>query len=244
MVMGTPYSPSRKDVERYLQLRALSMDLNRKIIKTVPRRAYHEVGDAIGMLRNGVLEFESTDMASVLIDSCLYDWFENGKNVVQRYSETHAPKPETDERYLLDAYLQARYRVLVARSTTPGAGLQCTDVLNGGELFLMDIGLSHTVRGANAAFAIRTIPLDQHWITTGAGLPISSKEAALEALRRIDGGTQPPSGPGSVALTIVRACLATGAADHVRYARAVKQSKQPRHQPRRRHSRSAPASAC
>ena len=60
-----------------------------------------EVGDAIGIRHNGVLVFASEDMSSVLMDCCLYDWFEHGRNVVQRYSEAHPAKPGTDEGYLL-----------------------------------------------------------------------------------------------------------------------------------------------
>src|SRR6059036_3473042 len=88
MLMEPLFSPTRQDVERYRKLRALSMDLNHRIIKTIPRQAYEDIGDAIGIRRNGVLQFETEDMSSVLMDCCLYDWFEKGKNVVQRYSET------------------------------------------------------------------------------------------------------------------------------------------------------------
>ncbi|HVH71435.1 MAG TPA: hypothetical protein VNB49_10040 [Candidatus Dormibacteraeota bacterium] len=227
--MATSFCPTPKDVARYRSLRALSMDLNHRIIKTIPRQAYDEVGDAIGILRNGVLEFDSTDMTSVLMDCCLYDWFENGKNVVQRYSETHPAKPGTDERYLLNAYLQAKYRVLVVQSAVPGAGLHCQDVLNSGELFLMDLGLSQSAKGADAALATRTISLGEYWMSSGAGLPINSKKAALDALSRITSGKQKSlEGPGSVALLIVRTCLAAGAADHVTYASAEAKSPRPR----------------
>ena len=65
-------------------MRALGMDLNHRVIKTIPRRAYDEVGDAMGILSNGVLEFESEDMTSVLMDCCLYDWFQSGKRCVQQ----------------------------------------------------------------------------------------------------------------------------------------------------------------
>ncbi len=233
--METPFSPARKDVERYRRLRALSIDLNHRITKTIPRQAYDDVGGAIGILRNGILEFDSTDMTSVLMDCCLYDWFENGKNVVQRYSETHPSKPGTDERYLLDAYLQAKYRVLVVQSTVPGVGLHCQDVLNGGDLFLMDLGLSQSAKGTNAALATRTIPLGEYWMTGGAGLPINSKKAALDALSRIESGNQKSlEGPGSVTLLIVRACLAAGAANYVTYASAEAKSREPRRRPRRR----------
>jgi hypothetical protein len=194
------------------------MDLNSKIIKTIPRQMCFDVGAAIGILRNGVLEFDSKDMTSVLMDCCVYDWYEGGKNVVQRYSETHSARPGTNERYLLDAYLQAKYRVLVVQSAVPGAGLHCEDVLNDEELFLMDVGLSRSIKGANAAFASRTIPLGEYSMSSGAGLPINSRKAALDVLSQFENEKHElPASPGSVPLLIVRTCLGTGAADNVAY---------------------------
>jgi hypothetical protein len=209
------------------------MDLNHRMVKTIPRQAFDEVGEAIGILRNGVLEFESADMSSVLMDCCLYDWFRSGKNVVQRYSETHPTQPGTDEQYLLSAYLQAKYRVLVVQSAVTGAGLHCQDVLNNEELFLMDLGLSQSAKGGNAALATRTIPLGEYWMTTGAGLPMKSKKAALDALGRIASRKQEScEGSGNVVLWIVRACLAAGAAGYVTYASAETKPSEPCRRPR------------
>jgi len=236
-LMAPPFTPSREDVERYRRLRALSMDLNHRIIKTIPRRAYDEVGDAIGILRNGVLEFENEDMTSVLMDCCLYDWFQGGKSVVERYLETHPALPGTDEQYLLSAYIQAKYRVLVVQSAVAGAGLRCQDVLNNEDLFLMDLGLSHSAQDADAGFATRTIPLGEYSMTSGAGLPINSKKAALDALDRIASRKQKLlEGSGSVALGIVRACLAAGAAGYVAYESAEAKPREPRRRSRWRWS--------
>ena len=229
--MGT-FSPTRQDVERYRSWRALSMALNHRVIKTIPRQAYDEIGDALGIRRNGVLVFDSEDMTSVMMDCCLYDWYENGKNLVQRYAETHPATPGTDESYLLQACLRAKYRILVAQSAVPGAGLRCQDVLNGEELFLMDLALSQGVPNVNAALATRTIPLGEYWMTGGAGLPVSSKKSILDALRRIDMEHYPPlEGPGGVALSIARACLAAGAADFITYESTEANSRKPRRQP-------------
>ena len=231
--MGTSFSPTRQDVERYRTLRALSMALNHRIIKAIPRQAYAEIGDALGIRRNGILVFDSADMTSVMMDCCLYNWFEHGKSLVQRYAEMHPAKPGTDESYLLQACLQAKYRILVAQSAVPGAGLHCQDVLNGGELFLMDLALSQSVPSGDAALATRTIPLGEYWMTGGAGLPVSSKKSILDALRRIDSEPyQPFEGPGGVALSIARACLAAGAADYVTYESHEANSRKPRRQPR------------
>lgn len=216
--MGTPFTPTRADVERYRRLRGVGMNLNSKIVNTIPRQTIHDVGDALGIRRNGILVFDSQDMTSVLMDCCLYDWFEDGKNVVQRYSETHPARPGTDEGYLLDACLQAKYRVLVVESAAPGAGVHCRDVLNGGELFLMDLGLSQIADVAGAALATRTIPLGEYWMTSGAALPINSRDTLKDTLRRAESGKWKwVAGPGIVSLRLVRACLETGAADHVAY---------------------------
>jgi hypothetical protein len=230
--MATPFSPTRQGVEQYRRFRALSVDLGERLIKTIPRQAYNEVGDAISILHNGVLVLDSMDMTSVVADCCLYDWFQDGKNLVQRYAETHPAQPGTDESCVLNACLRAKYRVLVTQSIVRDAGIYCRDVLNGGELFLMDVAFIRTLQPGRAALATRTIPLGEYWMTGGAALPINSATGIREALSRIETGRQElPEGPGAVSLTIVRACLAAGAAEYIAYespeARAAKARRQP-----------------
>jgi hypothetical protein len=237
--MRTSFSPTQQDVERYRRFRALGMDLSQKISETAPRQAYYEVGEAIGILHNGVLVFDSMDMSSVLMDCCLYDWFEDGKNLVQRYAEKHPAKPGTDESYLLNAYLQAKYRVLVVQSTVPDAGLYCQDVLNSEELFVMDVAFSRSVPSGGMALATRTIPLGEYWMTGGAALPINSGNAIKNALSRIESGRDKSlESPSSVALMMVRACLAAGAADYVTYETAQGKSARPQHESRGHRSKS------
>jgi len=53
----------------------------------------------------------------------------------------------------------------------------------------------------------------------GAGLPIDSATDVLGALRRIESDhSESLEGPAMIALSIIRACLAAGAADHITYA--------------------------
>ena len=105
----------------------------------------------------------------------------------------------------------------MAQSTVPGAGLYCRDFLNNEDLFVMDLALSRSLPSGKAALATRTIPLGEYSMTSGAGLPINSEET-VQALSRIDSGKRDSrEGPGSVALLIVRACLAGDAADYIRY---------------------------
>src|ERR1022692_933701 len=137
--MATTFSPTPADVERYRQVRAHSRKMNDRLLKTVPKEAFDDIGNALGVLHKGTLVLDSEDMMGVLADCCLFDWFdENGKNLVQRYSETHRASPGTDESSVLDLYLRAEYRILLPHSTLPGAGVQCRDAWTREELFLLD----------------------------------------------------------------------------------------------------------
>jgi hypothetical protein len=226
--MGDHFYPSPQDVELYVRSRSLSRDLGGKMLKTVPREAYEEIGEAIGIRHNGVLVFDTEDVSSVLADCLLFDWYEDGQNLVQRYAETHPAEPGTELQYLLDAYCQAKYRVLGINSAVRGAGVQCTDVLNGVELFVMDLALSQTLEPGGQALATRTIRLGDFWMTSGAGLPIYRDTAAQMRVSLRDRG----AGPGSLELAIVRSCLEAGAAEHIRYAGASEPIAKPRREPR------------
>lgn len=218
-------------------MRALGSELCHRIVKTIPKHAYHEVGDAIGILHKGVLVFDSEDMTGVLMDCCLHDWFEDGKNLVQRYAETHPATPGTDESYLLSAYTQAKYRVIVTQFSVPDAGVHCRDVLNNEDLFLMDLALSRSLGSGDAArgtgLATRTVCIGEYWMTTGAFLPLPAKEVFQNAISRAGSGKYKLlEGPGGVALAIVRACLAGGGADFISYEPVRAISRKSRIEPR------------
>jgi hypothetical protein len=217
-------------VERYRRLRAAGSALIQKIVNTVPRQVLVEMGETLGVLRNGVLDLGSEYMHSVVGDCCIYEWFEDGKNLVERYAETHPPAPGTDESYLLNAYLQAKYRVLGIQTAVPDAGVYCDDVLTGEEMFLMDVALSRNPERGNALLGARTISLGDYAMTCGGALPID-KETAIHALSGLVHGAQSIGGASSIAVQIVRACLAAGVADYVAYANP-ETSKRPRREPR------------
>jgi hypothetical protein len=231
--MGFPFVPTRADVERYRRLRALGRELSHRILNTVPKRAYEEIGDAIGVMRNGTLVLDTLDTSSVLADCCIYDWFEDGKNLIQRYAEAHPANPGTDEAYLLNACRQAKYRILTVQSVAPEAGLYCYDALNEEALFLMDLALSRSLTKGGVGLATRTVPLGEYWMTSGAALPIASADAIEPAFRRLDKVTlDRREGPGGLPILIVRACLKAGAAEHVRYEGAEAEIKERPRMPR------------
>ncbi len=230
MPLTSTFIPSPADVERYARLRGLARDLNHRIVQTIPREAIPQVAEAIGRLHGGVLVLGSEDESSVLMDCCLFDWIREGKNIIEKYAENHPPAPGSEEHELLEAYRQAKYRIVVPQSRVPGAGAHFVDLLSGEELFIMDVGLSHNP--LDVAYATRTIPLGQFWMTGGAGLPTGteaikivmdrlSKQRLLEEGRFTD--------PHKVALVFVRTLLESGASQHVAYETVENQRQQEFH---------------
>jgi hypothetical protein len=72
-------------VARYQELRELEGELNPKLGDMVGKSILHEGGKKLGLLRRGVLEFESEQQFAVLMDYCIYDIRRKGLNAVERY---------------------------------------------------------------------------------------------------------------------------------------------------------------
>jgi hypothetical protein len=224
------FIPSTADVERYQRLRGRARDLNSEIVRTVPREAIQEVAEALGRLHHGVLVFDTEDETNVLMDCCLFDWIRDGKNLIEQYVENHPPAPGTAEHELLEAYLKAKYRMVVPQSRVEGAGAHFLDLLSGEELFIMDIGLSRI--STLAAYGTRTIPLGRFWMTGGAVLPTGSEaiKAAIDRLtqeRLVEKGRF--TDPHQTALVFVRTLLESGASQHVAYESVENQRRQELH---------------
>ena len=213
---------TQADVARYQHLRESDRKLMTRIIemKTIPRRAFDEIGTALGIMVKGVLVLDTMDVSAVLTDCCLHDWIRDGQNLIARFHQEHPPHPGTDEDYLLRAHQQARFRILISERIASGAGVECVDILGEERLFLMDIALAdHAPADVSLALATRTIPLDGYWATTGAALPIANQktcDALMQTYERLNQSASPVD-PHKLALTMIRTCLDSGAAEHVCY---------------------------
>lgn len=212
------FSPSTTDKERYARLRKVSQTLNHKIIDTLPKDAIHVIGKQLGIMQGRTIVMDSEDVLSVLMDCCLYDFINDGKNTIQWYAEQHAPAPDSDEYEILQGSLAACYRLVMPKSRVEGAGIQVVDIVTGEELFIMDFGMSQSP--LNIVYGTRTIPFGQFWMTGGAGLP-AGRDTVEEAVRRLnEKGLLRDTGftdPHRATLTIVRTLLEHGASEHVQY---------------------------
>jgi hypothetical protein len=163
---------TREQLARYRQLRATQKSLHHVLMKLLPKHAIEESGKQLGIYRDGALAFNSMDETSVLVDYCIYDYRWDGQNVIERYLADTPVEPDSDERVLLDAMLEARYSLFVVDEVVKGVGVQTRDLIREDSGFIMDVGLSETaMKGSVLACRIITPGDVKFSMTTGAGLP-------------------------------------------------------------------------
>jgi hypothetical protein len=229
MAAATFFIPTPADIEQYRLLRRTNVLLNQRLTKTIPQTAIDYVGGALGILRGNKIILNTEDESSVFMDCCLHDWIESGKNLVRKYAETHALDPRTEEYRVLQGMVAAQYRLLIPSEKFPGAGVRFWDPLADEEIFVMDVGLSHSPLPGIAA---RVVPLRQYWITSGAGLPFGKKEfktlqKALISTRLLEEpdlyqhdnqDSDQLHNQHDLAILCIRTLLKAGASEHIRYS--------------------------
>jgi hypothetical protein len=244
----------------YQRLREVSRALHNRLIKVLPKQTLTEGAERLGLLSPGpgrhgedVLLLDDEYEISVLMDYCLYHGRQDGRTVIDQALADAPPAAGTEELLLLQAMQEARYSVFAVEETAPGVGVQVRDILRDESLFLVDIGFSQTA-DPGLVLAGNVISLPGLTMTTGAMLPVDHTiledllthlpvhfaTATIEQFRQLS-----PKDQSELAGSVIRACLAGGAASYVE-AKDVKASLRPprthRSGPKaaRRHPRNAP----
>jgi hypothetical protein len=212
--MTTCIAPGPTDLARYTSLRARLREFNARLVRTIPRHVLGEIGAALGLRSRDTLCFRSESEIAVLMDSCLFEWTEDGRNIVERYAQGHASIVTDDEHELLAIMRRARYTVVAVETVVPGLGLWAFDLHEGERIFIMDVGLSHTA-AKSWLLASRLFPLSGYWMTSGAALPIGCSPA--ERFEGMGPGLKEALTTPAGRLGVVRACLERGCAEYVAY---------------------------
>ncbi|MDB5308199.1 MAG: hypothetical protein JWO38_2401 [Gemmataceae bacterium] len=210
---------------RYKHLRQVGLELNNRLVETLPRDVVDEGGRKLGILKRNVLTLDTEDEIAVLMDYCLHDVRRPGGNAVERYLEASPPAPDSDEWVLLQALKKARFSLFVVESTEPGVGVHVRDLLRDELLFLVDVGFGQTAP-AGLVLAARIMAPEGIGMTTGAALPVgvlSPDERArfLDGLkatsRGMDFGDLSTEQASAFTTTVIRTSLRQGAAERIRY---------------------------
>jgi SEC-C motif len=210
---------------RYKRLRKVGMELNNRLVETLPRTALDEGGKNLGLLKGKVLTLDTEDEIAVLMDYCLHDVRSDGANAIERYLATSPPPPNSDERLLLDAAREARFAILAVEAVEPGVGVQVRDLFRDEAHFFVDVGLSQSAQ-VGLIFVARFMAPEGITMTTGTALPVGVFRSAdrsryLEnlqvALHRDDFRNLSPKEASILTARLIRKCLQHGAAERIRY---------------------------
>jgi hypothetical protein len=207
----------------YLRFRELSTRLNNRLVETLSRETLLEGGRRLGIVKKGVLVFDSEDQSSVLMDYCIYNIYEDGRNAVRRFLEETPPPPGSAEMAVLRAMQDAYYSMHRIESVERGVGVNVLDLLRRETGFLADIGFGNSAT-VGMGLAGRVIPVEGFLMSGGASLPVDSS-AGTEVHRNLNRLFDPSTDfarltadeEAELAAMVIRACIETGTASRIVY---------------------------
>jgi len=207
----------------YKRFRQAGVRLNNKLVESLDGDTMKEGGRRLGILRKDILVFDTEDQASVLMDYCIYNMYTDGLNAVQRYLAESPPRRDSDEMLFLNAMLRAHYSIFQVIEVERGVGVVVEDLLRGGTSILIDINFASIAR-EGMALATRVIPVEDFFMTGGAGLPVTNAELnkiARETKRIFDPATDvtrlTPDQESDLTALIIRTCLESGMGSRIAY---------------------------
>lgn len=164
-------------LKRYQSFRTEIAALANRLIPLLTRKQIEEGARRLGLMNNrGILVFNSEAEFNALMDFCAFGLLDHGKNLIDRALALKDMFDE-QERRILKAMSESHYTVLIATGFEPGYGMFCLDAVEQNEtpIFLADVLLSQTMP-TDAVMASRIVPVDEFYVTSGAGIPIYGRD--------------------------------------------------------------------
>lgn len=203
-----------KWIERYRRLRRQAVEFNNPLVAAIDMKSMHHAAKELGILRRGILVFESEEEMNVLMDHALYHAPSGGASIVETYFRDHPPAPGSDAEALFRAKRGAKFTLSFVVKRFPGFGLEVRDLLTDQPFLVADINFSNS-QCEGFTLAGRLLPLDDFWMFSGAMVPIlhpDALERIAQYFDRVFGGWRPLEGlpPDRQRLAesfILRTCL-------------------------------------
>jgi len=212
-------------VARYKELRKIIVDLqNNDLLDYISKKALDVCGKKLGILQNNTFVLDDMDQMGVVMDYCIYDYREDGLNIVARYKADSQLDPDSDKYAVVKAMSESFHTLVLVKNILPGVGVIINDLMGSGKFLLIDIGLSRTAT-ENMAIATRLLPFEGFMTTSGAALPVDKEileeifDFAIQNYGTEDGEYIEVDTQQKADLTaaIIRMCMEGNASEHVRY---------------------------
>ena len=180
-----------------------------------------------GILEGNVLTLDTEDEIAVLMDYSIHNVRRYGLNAVERYLQTSPPTPESDEGILLQSLRASRFTLFAVEAVEAEVGVHVRDLLRDEFLFLVDVGFGSSAT-VGMVLAAHIMAPEGIIMTTGAALPVDvlAREEYAEFVEElqatfagVDFRNMSPEEAGDLTATVLRTCLAEGAAEGIEYVK-------------------------
>lgn len=208
----------------YKCFRRINRQLHSTLLDYLPKKGLKKCAKELGISKSGVFVFQEQHEADVLMDYCIYDYYEDSINTVSRYMMKHPPTAGSDEYLVLKAMSESYYSLIQVEDDVEGVGIWAHDPLRDKRFLLADIGFSQTaIEGL--VIAARLIPFEDFVMTSGAALPVDAgtliKITDLLAQRFVGGPEKyrdfSVEQKADLSASIIRLCLEADASSRIDY---------------------------
>lgn len=193
---ASPLPELRQKLQRYQQLRALSVELNDLLIRSIAPGVIKECAKKLGLYRNQTIIIDSEEEEWALLDYAIH-YRSRGQGAVRNYLEFSPPPAGSDLRLLAEAFANSRLALFRLQQIVPRAGAYAQDILTEEQFFLFDLGIGNTaIEGL--VLESRLVTPDEITMTTGASVivPETALRAVMQAVQQFSlkrlGGKKPP----------------------------------------------------
>ncbi len=157
----------------YQHWRSVSTGINNLLVQRLSKTELHAGAEKLGILKGGVLVFESEAECNCLMDYCIHHVRTDGRSAVERELIARSDEPESNELTYLRSLQHTTYSLFIVEAVEPGLGVHVRDLRSQAMLFVMDLGFgSSAVPGL--LLATRIISLSGLNMTGGAAIPLGN----------------------------------------------------------------------
>lgn len=203
----------------YAALRLAAKALNNRLVATLQKHEIETAARLLGIMRGKRIEFETEDEMSVLFDYTIHNLFHDGRNAVVRMLEDNPPPENSLEFRILRSMQKSHHTILRVEEASPGLGVRVFDTTMDRSILIVDKGFSMTAT-PETMLATRIYSVyEGWWVTTGAALPVTSESLERIWQEQKDHARRFEREPTDIewATMVTRACLASGASQHIGY---------------------------
>jgi hypothetical protein len=162
---------TRNDIlSHYLHLREISKRLHEEVLKSISGDALLNHARRLGLAQGKTLLLEDMDEMYYVYDLAVYTAPTDRSRAIDRYAKSAKFEAQSDERLMLDAMRRSQFAILLIEQRHDAVGLIATDILRNSKVWLLDVGLEHSMDNGEL-IATRLLTPGPFSMTAGVNVP-------------------------------------------------------------------------